>query len=406
MQSVTRLDTPLTHGIDVVGYHDLDGRPAFKLALQESGGRWFLYLAHLWDRGWSILDVTDPRSPSLVRFIPGPPNTWTLQVQVAAGRMITGLERIPPPWGGRPDLPHEEGFIMWDVSDPTDPVELGRWQTGSAGTHRNFYDGGDVVHAAAAAPGLYGKCYRLVDVSDPEHPTELGRHWLPEQESDTGLHYDLHGPAHVEGNLAYGGYGAGGAVIVDVSDPRSPTEVSRMEFRGISNAFGIHTYLPLPGRGIALVNDEAILEDGNENLNLAGIIDVSDPAAPRLISLLPQPRPPEELGLGNFFERGARFGAHNHHHPNHHPDHEHRDDITYLTYFNAGLRVYDISDPRAPRETAWFLPPDPERTVGPKPTRPVAQSEDVLVDRRGYIYVSHKSQGIWVLRLADGATGP
>jgi len=29
----------------------------------------------------------------------------------------------------------------------------------------------------------------------------------------------------------------------------------------------------------------------------------------------------------------------------------------------------------------------------------VVQSEDVLVDRRGYIYISHKNQGIYILRL-------
>ena len=65
----------------VVGYHDLDARPAFKLAMQEVGGRFYLYTGHLWHRGWSVLDVTDPAAPRLVRFIDGPANTWTIQVQ-------------------------------------------------------------------------------------------------------------------------------------------------------------------------------------------------------------------------------------------------------------------------------------------------------------------------------------
>ena len=29
--------------IDAVGYHDLNGKPAFKLALQEKNHRWYLY---------------------------------------------------------------------------------------------------------------------------------------------------------------------------------------------------------------------------------------------------------------------------------------------------------------------------------------------------------------------------
>ncbi len=114
-------------------------------------------LAHLWHRGWSILDVTDPSSPELVKFIPGPQNTWTIQIQVAEGKMITALERIAPGWGGDDNRGYSEGFLIWDVSNPIDPRLLGHFHTGSTGTHRNFYDGGQFVHAAAAAPVLAEK---------------------------------------------------------------------------------------------------------------------------------------------------------------------------------------------------------------------------------------------------------
>ncbi len=66
--------------VEIVGYHDLEGRPGFKMAIQEVAGRWYLYLGHLWHRGWSILDVTDPSDPELLRFVPGPSNTWTIQI--------------------------------------------------------------------------------------------------------------------------------------------------------------------------------------------------------------------------------------------------------------------------------------------------------------------------------------
>jgi hypothetical protein len=100
-------------------------------------------------------------------------------------------------------------------------------------------------------------------------------------------------------------------------------------------------------------------------------------------------------------EVGGRFGPHNHHHPNHQPCLEQRDDIAYLTYFSAGLRVYDIRDPRTPKEIACFIPPDPKERIGAKPSRLVAQVEDVLVDRRGCIYISEKNQGIYILRLKE-----
>ena len=93
-----------------------------------------------------------------------------------------------------------------------------------------------------------------------------------------------------------------------------------------------------------------------------------------------------ESELKNFYEKAGRFGPHNHHHPNHQACLEDRDDVAYLTYFNAGLRVYDIRDARQPKEIGYFVPADPIKRIGLKPSRLVAQSEDVLVDRRGCIY--------------------
>ena len=388
--------------VEVLGYHDLEGRPAFKLAMQEVNGRWYLYLAHLWHRGWSVLDVTDPTTPQLVTYIPGPENTWTIQIQVAEGKMITALERIAPGWGGVDGQAFAEGFFIFDVSEPTKPRRIGHFQTGSTGTHRNFYGGGNFIHAAAGAPGMAGKIYRIVDIADPAKPREVGQFSLPEQASGaatSGLKFSLHGPAHIEGTRAYLPYGDGGAIILDSSELSRPRMVSQLAFRGITATQGIHTFLPLPRRRIALVNDEAIRENGDENLNMAGVVDISNESQPRLISLFPLPEPPAETGLNNFYEKGGRFGPHNQHHPNHQACLEERDDMAYLTYFNAGLRIYDIRDPRAPKEIAYFIPPDPKTRIGTKPSQLVAQTEDVLVDRRGCVYISDKNQGIYILKL-------
>jgi len=390
--------------LDAVGYHDLNGQPAFKLAMQEKNNRWYLYVAHLWHRGWSVLDVTDPTGPEFCTYVPGPENTWTIQIQVADGKMITGLERIAPGWGGTEGEPAAEGFFIFDVNEPTQPKQIGHFKTGSTGTHRNFYDGGNLVHAAAGAPGLNGKIYRSVDISDPSKPREVGRFSLPEQQigaSSNGLKYSCHGPAHIEGNRAYLSYGDGGGIILDVRDFSQPKLISQIAFRGITATQGIHTYLPLPRRKIALINDEAIRENGDENLNMAGIVDISDEKCPRMLSLFPLPQPPPESELKNFYEQAGRFGPHNHHHPNHHTSLEDRDDIAYLTYFNAGLRVYDIRDARQPKEFAYFVPADPLGRIGTKPSQRVAQSEDVLVDRRGCIYLSDKTHGIHILRLKE-----
>jgi hypothetical protein len=81
---------------------------------------------------------------------------------------------------------------------------------------------------------------------------------------------------------------------------------------------------------------------------------------------------------------------------------EKQGDLIYLTYFNAGLRIFDVKDPRMPKETGWFVPPAPPKRFGPIPAKLVTQTEDVLVDTRGNVYITDKQWGLWVLRY----TGP
>jgi hypothetical protein len=66
--------------------------------------------------------------------------------------------------------------------------------------------------------------------------------------------------------------------------------------------------------------------------------------------------------------RTRRFGRLSYH-PNHQAGLEDRDDIAYLTYFNAGLRVYDTRDARQPKEFAYFVSADPSVRIGTKPSQ-------------------------------------
>jgi hypothetical protein len=407
----SRIEPLESSALGLVGYSELDDRPAFKLAIQEVEGRWYLYCGHLWHRGWSVVDVTDPAEPRVVRFVPGPPDTWTIQVNVADGLMVTALQRIPPQWGGRPGAAFEEAALVWDVRAPTEPRLLSRISLGGSGSHRNFWAGGRWLHMAANPAGFRGYVYVAVDLADPEHPVEAGRWWLPGQGPDEerateaeGL--SLHGPPYVVDDRAFLSYGGAGLVILDVADPAQPTLISRFPvappFHGGLWGSGVHSALPLPRRRLAVLNGEAHEERCDEPLDFAGIVDVADEHTPVLRSVLPLPVPSPGLPYASYCDKGGRFGPHNSHLPQGHPDHEARDDLVYLTWFNAGLRVYDVADARVPREIAHFVPPDPVRRYGPLPaTALVAQSEDVLVDRRGVIYLTDKNQGLFVLRLAD-----
>jgi hypothetical protein len=393
-------------GFELVGYHDLDGHPGFKLALHEQNGRWYLYTGLLWDRGWAVLDVTDPAAPQLCRIIDGPPGTWTIQVQVADGLLVAGLEKPVPGWGVEEGLPFSEGASFWDVTaDPTNPKYLGEWRTGATGTHRNFYAGGRYAFMAATRPGYVGHGLAIVDVSDPAQPRDVSFWAWPDQLDDHGQGVRqayLHGPAYIRGDRAYLSYGKVGLVILDVSDVTSPRLVSRLQFGDLANWLGCHSAVPVPERDLLVVNSEAIEEGGGDPLNYAFVVDIADETAPRIISGIPMPRPSKGLPYRNYYEKGGRFGPHNQHHHQGNPAHLELRDHVLMTWFNAGLRIYDISDPLQPAEEGWFVPEGPRERRGTLPTSLVTQLEDVIVDARGYIYCTDKNHGVFVLRYRPG----
>ena len=73
IQSPARAD-PIPKGwqasnMKAVGYSGLDGRGgAFKMAIRQVAGRWYLYMGHEWHRGWTIIDVTDPTNPKYMKL--------------------------------------------------------------------------------------------------------------------------------------------------------------------------------------------------------------------------------------------------------------------------------------------------------------------------------------------------
>ena len=216
----------------------------------------------------------------------------------------------------------------------------------------------------------------------------------------------LHGGPYVAGERVYLPYGAAGLVILDISDISAPSLVGGLGFAPPFNPFvGVHSAVPLPSRDLVVVNSEAIKEDCDEPLNFTGLVDISDETAPRLVSLFPLPAPPPNSGLRNFAEFGGRFGPHNQHQDQYQPSLFKSDSLVFMTYFNAGLRIFDISDPIMPAEVGYFVPPRPTERRGPLPSKLVPQSEDVLVDARGMIYVSDKNHGIYILRGADHLYG-
>jgi hypothetical protein len=116
------------------------------------------------------------------------------------------------------------------------------------------------------------------------------------------------------------------------------------------------------------------------------------------MAFFPTPIPEPGHGYTNFAHTGGSFGPHNVHHPNFNPFHAPVNNILHQCYFNAGLRIWDISDPQLPRELGYFVPENPRTRRGPIPPTLATQFDDVLVDTRGYAYITDKHHGIFILR--------
>jgi hypothetical protein len=285
------------------------------------------------------------------------------------------------------------GIRTWDITDPSKPILLQEYSTGEkgTGTHMNFYDGGQYAyldgswddqmvlenHQRTSANALI-----IVDMSDPAKVKEVSRWWVPGQRLDekeeykkyvfagdhtswTSNHGAISVPKRVEdgGTVGYGGWGAFGMYAIDLRDIKHPKPYGHVRYE--FDTFGtipFHTVLPIisdPAHprlaNLLACTHESLEADCRENYHTPYMVDVKDPRNPKIIGLFPRPAAPPDAPYTDFCFARGRFGSHNTQcliqpgapKPN----------IVAMTWFNAGVRIFDITDPTQVKEIAWFVPP-------------------------------------------------
>lgn len=374
------MTTRASKGLRLVGHSDLNGHGDGMQVMRYGDA---LYVGHHGPSGMgtSVLDISDVTSPRLVRQIPASKGSHSHKVQLAEGLLLVNEESF----GGGDEF--SAGMIVYDVSEPFDPKRIGYFHSGGLGVHRIVYTGGRYAYMSAIPEGFDDRIWIIVDLSDPEQPVEVGRWWWPGQwtgggETPTwpeGKRFAAH-HALLDGTRAYLGYGDAGLVVLDIEDVGSPTRIGHLPWSPGGNT---HTCLPLPGRKLLIATDEATSECCAEESKYVRVIDVSEPSNPRVVSICPQPQ-------GDYCERGMRFGPHNLH--ENRPGTYSSETVAFVTYFNAGLRIYDLSRAETPTEIAFWEPATPTGQEAP-------QINDLLVDGDLNIFVSDRiTGGLYVLR--------
>ena len=244
-------------------------------------------------------------------------------------------------------------------------------------TEGDFSPDGNTYYATNLRAGTV----HPIDLRDPANPKVLAEWSMPFNQRTSGLAIDDNGE---RGYFTLYGRGAAaggvdetnltnGIVVADVSDVQARKNAPQVKVKGSlvwGDGSASHQVFPvmIGGKRYLIAVDEGGAGDSNANgwsaacaaglppWNMARIVDVSDDAHPFVVSRLKleiddadrcRTVLPDLVGLAGF-----TYGSH-------YCSVDDPQNATALAcaYLESGIRVFDIRDPRHPREIAYFVPP-------------------------------------------------
>jgi hypothetical protein len=387
----------------LLSHHDLNGAGNMGegIAIQQlATGRRIGYFANeSGPIGMSVVDVTNPRDPGVLAQIPAENDHTRFNSLSMSGDILVVARQTAEP--GQ-DV---AGMVVYDASDPENLQQLAFFDTSgpfSRGCHFVWFVDGRYAFLSTGMPDFQPADAKddqflvIVDLADPTDPREVGRWWLPGMQMgeppldrlpmDSG--YRLHNVNVLpsQPDRAYCGWIDGGLVILDISDLASPQLVARWDPYPPQPGYA-HTAVPHLERGLLTLSEEAVTDGCQDAPKNIWVINLADESNPVPLSTVPQPDP------AGFCGRGGRFGAHNQHENHEQPTARELHNVVIGSFFNAGVRLYDIRNPYRPEEIAAYVPARPARS-----RVPAVQINDVYVDEHGVIYALERfGGGIYLL---------
>ncbi|HEU4543424.1 MAG TPA: hypothetical protein VFR23_19995, partial [Jiangellaceae bacterium] len=206
--------------------------------------------------GVAVVDVQNPTQPNVVTELENPSDTSAEDVVVFTARYgslaghdiaVSGIQTC----GSRYDTNLFRGLEVWDVTNPANPEEIGRFNTGccTRGIHElevaHRADlGRTFVYASVPASEYLDSAspsgrrdelgrgdFRLIDITEPAAPDEvsnwgvvhdLGGPPAPGQGCDADPIYGHSAEPSADGRLAFLSYWDSGFIAIDLSDPANP----------------------------------------------------------------------------------------------------------------------------------------------------------------------------------------
>ena len=374
-------------------------------------------------RGVAIVDARKPAQAKWVARLVNPVGTsaedvvvFTARYGPLAGRDIA-VAGIQYCGGSRFDEDADRGLMLWDVTKPAEPKQLGYLNTGccTRGVHefevQHRTDLGRTFAYATVPTSRYPDSttdsgyrdarghgdFRLIDITNPASPTQVS-HWGIQEGGgpSAGLGCDPdgnygHGAEPSEdGKLVFLSYWDSGFVRLDVTNPANPVYTGRTTYP--PNADGdAHSSQYDEARKLLITADEDFCKTSGpateKGFGYMRVYDYSNPNAPRQIGTYRTPN-----SLGGADQAAGDYTIHNNFLVG---------TTSYTSWYTDGVRVIDVSNARAPREVAYFVPPASTNPVKPSQRGVLTNTTQVwgvVVGANGLVYASDMNSGLWIIK--------
>ncbi|MBT3791611.1 MAG: RNA polymerase subunit sigma-70 [Rhodospirillales bacterium] len=349
----------------------------------------YAYLGYMYGpEGTSIVDISDPRDPKIISTV----MLENDQSHSHKVRVIDDIMVVNSEWKGTIREGYEDGGVrIYDISDKANPKLITFLKTFGKGVHRFDMDE-NYLYLSTEVEGFTGNILAIYDFKNPASPDLVSHWWMPGQNTaggetphPKGKEHRLHHALRFEDEL-YAGFWGSGFGTIDISDITKPKTMATYDVHPPALEPS-HTLLRVPfpvgGRNIALATDEERTNRGDDDGKPHApfyVFDVTDRSEMKLLSTY---HVAEEASP--YHGDGIRFGAHQ--------LRETIDDtLAYVTWFAAGLRILDFSDPENITEAGFFIPPPGKNQASPL-------TNDVQMDDRGLIYTTDKARGFDVIEM-------
>lgn len=359
------------HTSDLWVWEGVDGRDYAVTGTWGANGE-----AYFWD-------VTDPANMTVIDTVTVDARTVN-DVKVSEDGRIAVITRE-----GASN--RKNGIVILDVADPRNVEIISEYNDGLTGGVHNAF-----IHKNHVFAVNNGRRYDIIDVSDPKNPETVSR-------------FELDTPGHaihdvwVENGIAYSSNWSDGVVAVDVGStpaaqsperhntgvgsPENPVKLGSYAYPSGWNHAAFPFKSQSTGAFYVIAGDEAFpsgINIENEPTIPAGWIhfikfeDGWD--NPKEVARYEVP----EAGTHNMWVKG---------------------DTLYVSYYNAGLRVVDISGElmgnlyEQGREIAKHIPTHHEGRI---PNAPMAWGPQPY---KGYIFMADWNSGLWAYKLVEEPRG-